>query len=302
MTKCLDSDCAFWQAQSSCEHDPAASSRRPYPNGSKWMMASFSALSIVGAALILFVLLVENQTPSASVTLIENRRIMTTMLSDDDGINGDINRQAKKLIQRAAQEKAHAAQENKKGADLVTKAERTCKIAEHLHNTDDGLALRARRQKEAATSLEGRASELLDEADQEEKAFEILKTHGDALISKGRLLLQRGSLKLQEASATNGTTHPKSKASDVKSGDKAEDQGGRLILSGHDILKRAEAHLNNAKFLRGHGDKTDAAAKATMALGERFEHEAVAHRLKTMTYRSKCTMMRAKAKVHLRRA
>jgi hypothetical protein len=57
---------------------------------------------------------------------------------------------------------------------------------QHLHNTDDGLALRARRQKEAATSLEGRASELLDEADEEEKSFQILKTHGDALISKGR--------------------------------------------------------------------------------------------------------------------
>ena len=87
-------------------------------------------MSIVGAALILFVLVAEYQPPSASVALIDDRSIMTTMLSDDDGINGDINRQAKKLIQRAAQEKAHAAQENKKGADLVTKAERTCKIAE----------------------------------------------------------------------------------------------------------------------------------------------------------------------------
>ena len=57
---------------------------------------------------------------------------------------------------------------------------------QHLHNTDDGLAQRARRQKEAATSLEGRASELLDEADEEEKAFELLKKHGDAIIAKGR--------------------------------------------------------------------------------------------------------------------
>lgn len=239
---------------------------------------------------------------SESITLVQTYKMRTTMLSDDDGINGDINRQAKKLIQRAAQEKAHAAQEKKKGADLVTKAERTCKIAEHLHNTDDGLALRARRQKEAATSLEGRASELLDEADEEEKSFQILKTHGDALISKGRLLLQKGALQLQEASATNGTTHPKAKKADVTGGDKSEDAGGRLILTGHNILKRAEAHLNNAKLLRNEGDRTDAAAKATMGLGERFEREAVAHRLKTMTYRSKCTMMRAKAKVHLRRA
>jgi hypothetical protein len=62
------------------------------------------------------------------------------------------------------------------------------RAAQHLHNTDDGLALRARRQKEAATSLEGRASELLNEADQEENTFEELKRHGDNLISKGRLL------------------------------------------------------------------------------------------------------------------
>jgi hypothetical protein len=128
MTK--DSDQVLWRVQSSCEHDPTASSRRPCPNGSKWLMTSFSAFSVVGAALILLVCVVEYQKSSESVTLIENRRIMTTMLSDGDGINGDINRQAKKLIQRAAQEKAHAAQENKKGADLVTKAERTCKIAE----------------------------------------------------------------------------------------------------------------------------------------------------------------------------
>jgi hypothetical protein len=67
---------------------------------------------------------------SESITLVQTYKMRTTMLSDDDGINGDINRQAKKLIQRAAQEKAHAAQEKKKGADLVTKAERTCKIAE----------------------------------------------------------------------------------------------------------------------------------------------------------------------------
>ena len=49
---------------------------------------------------------------------------------EDDGDSSDIRSQAKKLIQRAKIEKAHATQEKKKGADLITKAERTCKIAE----------------------------------------------------------------------------------------------------------------------------------------------------------------------------
>eukprot|EP00960_Hanusia_phi_P041430 754984-Hanusia_phi.AAC.8 len=39
-----------------------------------------------------------------------------------------------------------------------------------------------------------------------------------------------------------------------------------------------------------------------MELGEKFERRAVSHRLKTMTYRSKCTMMRAKAEAALRKA
>ncbi len=44
------------------------------------------------------------------------------------------------------------------------------------------------------------------------------------------------------------------------------------------------------------------AAEAVMQLGEKLEKRAVSHRLKTMTYRSKCTMMKAKAEAALRKA
>ena len=98
------------------------------------MVASFGVLSLFCTALVLTVISVAFQQRPESIVLVEQRMYRTTILSEDDGFNGDINRQAKKLIQRAAQEKAHAAQEKKKGADLVTKAERTCEIAEVMKN------------------------------------------------------------------------------------------------------------------------------------------------------------------------
>jgi hypothetical protein len=51
-------------------------------------------------------------------------------------------------------------------------------------------------------------------------------------------------------------------------------------------------HKQNADTLRASADQTSKAADAVMALGEKFERRAVSHRLKTMTYRSKCTMVR----------
>ena len=62
-------------------------------------------------------------------------------------------------------------EESHEGLSLDTKAKRTCKIAEVLQNTDDGLENRARTQKEAATSLEGRAAELLGAANIEQKTL-----------------------------------------------------------------------------------------------------------------------------------
>ena len=100
--------------------------RRPCGKERQLLTISISVLLIVSCALVLLARFIQNEHNSTESVVM----LRTTVLSDDDGINGDINRQAKKLIQRAAQEKAHAAQEKKKGADLVTKAERTCKIAE----------------------------------------------------------------------------------------------------------------------------------------------------------------------------
>ena len=55
---------------------------------------------------------------------------------------------------------------------------------------------------------------------------------------------------------------------------------------------QAKVHKQNADTLRASADQTSKAADAVMALGEKFERRAVSHRLKTMTYRSKCTMVR----------
>jgi hypothetical protein len=108
------------------------SARRPYGHSARLILAALGAMYLVGVVLV--AIACSNyvaQDSELPVSLSSDFEIHTTILhDDDDGINGDINRQAKKLIQRAAQEKAHAAQEKKKGADLVTKAQRTCEIAE----------------------------------------------------------------------------------------------------------------------------------------------------------------------------
>ena len=53
--------------------------------------------------------------------------------------------------------------------------------------------------------------------------------------------------------------------------------------------------------MRVRADETSKASDAVLALGEKFERRAVSHRLKTMTCRSKCTMMEAKAEAALRK-
>jgi hypothetical protein len=88
----------------------------------------------------------------------------------------------------------------------------------------------------------------------------------------------------------------------MKVGNEKTKHGGRLVAHAEKVLKRAEQHRQNAAQIRAQAQRTSDAAKATMQLGRRFAREAVSHRLKTMTYRSKCTMMRAQAEAALRRA
>jgi hypothetical protein len=111
-----------------------------------------------------------------------------------------------------------------------------------------------------------------------------------------------GSTLLAQAKAVNGTDDAKHKTTLLKLAKEKSDHGGRLVASAKRVLQRAEQHRQNAASIREQAQRTSDAAKATMQLGRRFAREAVSHRLKTMTYRSKCTMMRAQAEAALRRA
>mmetsp|Transcript_44870 Transcript_44870/g.70292 ORF Transcript_44870/g.70292 Transcript_44870/m.70292 type:complete len:343 (-) Transcript_44870:61-1089(-) len=242
------------------------------------------------------------------IELLQHQRsdTLTSMLSETEeegsGFEDKISRQMKRLIKRAKKEQANADKEDMKGLALDSKAKRTCKISYHLQDTDDGLEKRARTQREAATSLEGRAALLITQANTETAAYEKLKKKGDSLRQNGQQLLEMGTQLIMKGSHLNATTHSNEKAHLKTQGEKKEDQGGRLVATAHAVLEKAKRHKQNADSFKDQADKTTAAAKATLQLGEKFEKEAVSHRLKTMTYRSKCTMMKAKAEAALRKA
>jgi len=220
----------------------------------------------------------------------------------DAAFQDHVSRQIKQLMKRAKKEEANADKEDHEGLELDSKAQRTCKVANYLQNTDDGLEKRARTQREAATSLEGRAAVLTGEANREQQLFEDLHKKGTQLRSAGQKLLIIGTELVSKAAALNVTAHPKERAKITKDGDSKEDKGGEIVAKAHKILDQANHHKGNADTLRATAKQTSKAADAVMALGEKFERRAVSHRLKTMTYRSKCTMMRAKAEAALRKA
>jgi len=220
----------------------------------------------------------------------------------DAAFQDHVSRQIKQLMKRAKKEEANANKEDHKGLELDSKAKRTCKVADYLQNTDDGLEKRARTQREAATSLEGRAAVLTGEANREQQMFEDLHKKGTQLRSAGQKLLTIGTELVSKAAALNVTAHPKERAKVTKDGDNKEDKGGEIVAKARKILDQANHHKSNADTLRTTAQQTSKAADAVMALGEKFERRAVSHRLKTMTYRSKCTMMKAKAEAALRKA
>ena len=220
----------------------------------------------------------------------------------DQAFQDHVSRQIKGLMKRAKREEADADEEDQKGLELDSKAKRTCKIADYMENTNDGLEKRARTQREAATSLEGRAAVLTGEANKEQQVFEALHKKGTQLRAAGQKLLTVGTELVSQAHALNATAHPHKEATISKDGDRKEDKGGEIVTKARKILDQANQHKANADILRANADKTSKAADAVLALGEKFERRAVSHRLKTMTYRSKCTMMKAKAEAALRKA
>jgi len=212
-----------------------------------------------------------------------------------------VSRQIKQLMKRAKKEEANADEEDKKGLKLDSKAKRTCKMADYLQNTDSGLEARARVQREAATSLEGQAAVLTGEASKEEQLYEELHKKGSKLRLAGQKLLTIGTELVSHAAALNVTAHPHEKAQATKDGTSKQDKGGEIVTKAHKILQQAKKHKDNAEVLRAKATQTSKAADAVLAIGEKFEKRAVSHRLKTMTYRSKCTMIKAKAEAALRK-
>ena len=92
--------------------------------------------------------------------------------SQDQKFQDHVSRQIKQLMKRAKTEETNADKEDQKGLQLDAKAKHTCKIADYLQNTDDGLEARARTQREAATSLEGNAAVMIAQANKEQQLFE----------------------------------------------------------------------------------------------------------------------------------
>jgi hypothetical protein len=252
----------------------------------------------------------------AELTAGEWRQHLEGLDEDDDGLGPDsdsvssassneesrTSRRNAHLIRKADAETQDAVQEGIEGQNLQTRAARECKIADHLQYTDDGLSNRARTQREAATSLEGRAAMLAGEADKEVEAAKALKKKGVAMLKTGRVQLTAGNSLLESIKHVNATKHPQRKARLHLEGDSKEDAGGSAVSKAHIILRRAKAHAENADALRAESARSAAAAKATLEIGQKLERRAVSHRLKTMTYRSKCTMMRAKSEAALSKA
>jgi len=247
------------------------------------------------------------------------------LLSDLDETTGleqsfqtKVNAQVQHLEHSEEKDEARASTEGVKGEKLSTQAARECKIAEHLQDTDTGLQQRARKQREAALSLKGRAAELIAEADKEHAAYLELAGKGAQLKENGQLLLSKGTTLLSHKAQTNATTalhagarkaQPLAAANGTSSmklereeGHESEDQGGLLIAAAAKVNGRGEAHQRNEERLRAQAAQATAASKAVLELGERFERRAVSHRLKTLTARSKCTMIRAKAESALSKA
>ena len=63
--------------------------------------------------------------------------------SQDQKFQDHVSRQIKQLMKRAKTEETNADKEDQKGLQLDAKAKHTCKIADYLQNTDDGLEARA---------------------------------------------------------------------------------------------------------------------------------------------------------------
>lgn len=239
------------------------------------------------------------------VTLMEKDAVVLQKLDDDAGDHAfetHVTDQMRQLIKRAKKEKANADSEDSKGLALAEKAKRTCQIAKHLHDTDDGLEKRARMQREASQSLEGHAAVLTDESDTQMEAYTGLQKKGIALKDKGQALQENAETLIKDANATNSTLHPAQHSDLLKTARAKKEAAAKLLGAAKTILDKAEAHKRNADSLKASASRTAAAGSAVTELGERFEREAINHRLKTMTFRSKCTMLRARAQAALRKA
>ena len=132
--------------------------------------------------------------------------------SQDQKFQDHVSRQIKQLMKRAKTEETNADKEDQKGLQLDAKAKHTCKIADYLQNTDDGLEARARTQREAATSWEGNAAVMIAQANKEQQLFEDLHTKGSKLRASGQKLLSIGTELVSHAAALNATAHAHEKA------------------------------------------------------------------------------------------
>mmetsp|Transcript_57386 Transcript_57386/g.117492 ORF Transcript_57386/g.117492 Transcript_57386/m.117492 type:complete len:305 (-) Transcript_57386:9-923(-) len=263
-----------------------------------WMVAAAVPVTF------LLVAMVGRAAVQGHVTLLEQGATLQALDADsgDSAFANRITDQMQQLIKRAKKEKANADSEDAKGLALAEKAKRTCQISEHLHDTDDGLEKRARRQREASQSLEGHAAVLTDEADSQTQAYKGLQKKGEALHEQGVGLQAQASSLFMKANHTNATTHLPERKKLYAQAKEKKGAADKLLKAAATIFAKATLHKRNADSLQAEATKTTSAASAVMQLGERFEREAVSHRLKTMTYRSKCTMMRARAQAALRKA
>jgi hypothetical protein len=174
----------------------------------------------------------------------------------DEDFQDHVSRQIKQLMKRAKTEEANANKEDQKGLALDSKAKRTCKVADYLQNTDDGLEKRARTQREAATSLEGRAAVLTGEASKEQQLYEQLHKKGTELRTAGEKLLTIGTELVSRAAALNSTLHPHETHKVTRDGDKKEDKGGEIVTKAKKIMDQAKQHKANADALRASADQT----------------------------------------------
>ena len=182
----------------------------------------------------------------------------------DQTFQDHVSRQIRQLMKRAKTEETNADKEDKKGLALDSKAKRTCKVADYLQNTDDGLEKRARTQREAATSLEGRAAVLTGEANKEQQLYEQLHQKGTQLRTAGEKLLTIGTELVSRAAALNRTLHPNETHKVTKDGDNKEDQGGEIVTRARKILDQAKHHKANADTLRASAEQTSKVCNITV--------------------------------------